>query len=240
MKVALVGYGKMGRMVEEIALQRGHEIVARISSKDKFSSQPGISKANVCIEFSHPSCVIENIKKLAEMGRDIVVGTTGWYEQHNLVEEIVKRHNIGLLYASNFSLGVNLFLKLVAEASVLLDPFAEYDVGLFEAHHSQKADSPSGTGKAIAKTILKNMKRKNQIVEHAQGVVKPNELNIASLRCGSIPGTHSVIFSSPADTITLTHEAHNRQGFAKGAVQAAEWLQGKKGIFTIEHMLGDL
>jgi 4-hydroxy-tetrahydrodipicolinate reductase len=209
MKIALLGYGKMGKMVEEIALQRNHEIVSK--------------NADVYIDFSHPEAVLKNIEKAAEKNTNIVVGTTGWYDQLDQAQKIAE--NIGLLYSPNFSIGVYLFLQIVKEASQWMSDFSQYDVGLYEAHHNKKVDSPSGTAKLIAETITKKMKRKSP-------------LEISSLRCGFIPGEHSVIFDSEVDQIQLSHKALNRKGFALGAVLAAEWLHGKKGFFTLDDFIG--
>jgi 4-hydroxy-tetrahydrodipicolinate reductase len=226
-KIALIGYGKMGRMVEDVAIQKGHTI---------FSKQD-IHLADVCIDFSHPSVVLENIQMVAKAGKNLVVGTTGWYDHINQVQTLVEKTKIGFLYAPNFSIGVHLFLKMVSYAASLINQFDEYDVGVIESHHNKKADSPSGTANAICNVLLQNIDRKKTIVSDGEQI-SPSTLQVSSLRCGSIPGTHSVLFDSQADTITLTHQARNREGFARGAVSAAEWLQGKKGFFTLEEMIG--
>lgn len=153
-----------------------------------------------------------------------MIGTTGWEEHFDAVQQYVKKYQIGLLYSPNFSMGVQLFFKIVAEAASLIGPFESYDVGLLEEHHKHKLDRPSGTAKRLAEILTDRLQRKE-------------ELSVASLRCGSIPGTHTVLFDSTVDTITLTHQAHNREGFAAGAVLAAEWLQGKQGFFTMDDML---
>lgn len=221
LKIALIGYGKMGQLIEQVAQKRGHEIVAKTTSSDPVNKlQSQISKSDICIDFSHPHCAVDNIKELAKMGKNIVMGTTGWYDHLDEVNSIVQQHSIGLLYAPNFSLGVNLFIRIVSEAAKLINPFSQYDLGIIEMHHNQKIDSPSGTAKAIAKAISKN----------------GNDIKMTSVRCGHIPGTHSVIMDSQEDTITLTHEARNRDGFAFGAVLAAEWLKGKKGLYTIDDL----
>jgi 4-hydroxy-tetrahydrodipicolinate reductase len=237
MKIALLGYGKMGRMIEEIALHKGHTILAKFGASQKITEQP-IQSADVCIDFSHPSCVIDHIKLVSSLGKNLVVGTTGWLEQLEQVKGIVKDSKIGFLYAPNFSLGVHLFLKVVAEAALLIDRFEDYDIAVIESHHNKKADTPSGTAKAISDLLLKNIKRKTTLVnDQLQGQIAPHELHVASIRYGSVPGTHSVMFDSPADTITLTHQARSREGFARGAVAAAEWLQGKHGFYTIEDLI---
>lgn len=222
MKIALIGYGKMGKLIEQLAQHKHHEIVARINSTS--SPTPSLSQADVWIDFSRPECAIDNIKLAIKYNKPIVVGTTGWYDQLAQVEQLVKNSDIGFLYASNFSIGVNLFYEIVAQAAALLQPFQNYDVALAEVHHNQKLDSPSGTARTIAQHIVANMPRKSN-------------LDIASTRCGRVPGTHTVYFDSAEDTIILSHEARNREGFAQGALIAAEWLKDKKGFYTLNDML---
>lgn len=217
MKTALIGYGNMGKMIEQILLNQGHTIVARITSHTW--DWEALQKADICLEFTHPAYAVENVRKLAHLKKPIVIGTTGWYEQMELVRSIVEENHIGLLYAPNFSLGIHLLLEILAHASHILDAFDEYDAAGIEYHHRRKQDSPSGTALAIANTIQKNMQR-----------IK--EFPFSSVRCGSIPGTHEILFDSPCDTISIKHEARNREGFAKGAVLAAEWLLDKKGLYT--------
>ncbi len=219
MKIVLIGYGKMGKMIEQVSLQKGHSIVGRICSNDEISRNT-IGDADVCIDFTHPSCVMDNIKKTTELRKNLVVGTTGWYDNLEQARKVVEASGIGFLYAPNFSVGVHLFMKIVSEAACLVND--NYDVAGLEAHHREKVDQPSGTAKALA-AILKDKIRE--------------DIPFTSLRCGSIPGTHSIIFDSPVDSITLTHQARNREGFAQGAVAAAEWLIEKKGFYTLEDML---
>jgi len=236
MKIALIGYGKMGQLVEKIAIQRGHTIVSRISQKSPLSKE-AIKDSQICIDFSHPEAVLKNVQHVADAGKNLILGTTGWHEHMDSIKTIVSKHQIGFLFSANFSIGVNLFLAIVNEAARLMNEFPDYDVGMVELHHNKKADSPSGTALAIAQKLLANIQRKKHIRKDTpEARIPPDALHISSLRCGSIPGTHSVIFDSPADTITLTHEARSREGFALGAVAAAEWLGGKKGFFTIEDM----
>ncbi len=233
MKIALIGYGKMGRMVEGAALQKGYEVVFKGREV-----APAIQTADVCIDFSHPNCILENIHAAVKAGVNLVVGTTGWYDRLEHVKAIINESRIGFLYAPNFSLGVHLFIKIVEEAAALLEPFDEYDAAAIELHHSKKADSPSGTAKALANALLSKITRKQSVEsDSVQGPIEPHTLHVASLRCGSIPGTHTVIFDSPADTITLTHQARNREGFASGAILAAEWLQGRKGFYSMDDLL---
>jgi 4-hydroxy-tetrahydrodipicolinate reductase len=241
MRIALIGYGKMGRLVEEIAKEKEHSIVAKIhprSPSTKKITAETLRDADLCIDFSNPKYALENIKQVAALGKSLVMGTTGWYDHLDEVKALVEKSKIGFIYSPNFSVGVNLFVKMVGLAAAMINEFDEYDVGGIEMHHNEKVDSPSGTAKALAHEILKHFKRKNSIVyETVNRQINPNELQISSLRCGSIPGKHSIIFDSPSDSITLTHEARNREGFASGAVAAAEWLSGKTGFYTIQDML---
>lgn len=224
LKIALIGYGKMGKAVEASAIARHHEIV-----------DPQL--ADCLIDFTAPQAVIDNMRKYAPLKKNIVMGTTGWYDKLPEIESIVKEEKIGFLYSPNFSLGVNLFLKIVEEAAKYVQDHPEYDIGAMEIHHTEKKDSPSGTAKAIAQKLLKNLTRKKRVVyDKVDRVIHPDELHFSSLRVGHEPGTHSVFFDSTADRISLTHQAKGREGFALGAVIAAEWLQGKKGIFTMEDL----
>lgn len=228
MKIALIGYGKMGRMIDSIAVQRGHEVVARIdpSIGAAFVNPAAMEQVDVCIDFSKPSSAIDNLKMVAKHKKNLIMGTTGWYDKIDQAKAIVAEHNIGFLYAPNFSLGVNLFLKIVNQAIEIMNTYEEYDIAGFEAHHNQKLDAPSGTAKDILELLDKKLTRKDK-----------EKTTFSSLRCGSIPGTHSLIFDSPVDTITLTHQARNREGFARGSLMAAEWLKGKTGFYTMADMV---
>lgn len=225
MKIALIGYGKMGQMIEKNAVSRGHSIVARITSKRW--DREAVRNADICLEFTHPGCVLENIKRIAELGKEVVIGTTGWYDDLELVRSMINEHQIGALYAPNFSIGVNLLLEILTHASKAMNAFEEYDVAGIDYHHSRKKDSPSGTALEIARTIEENMERIDKVP-------------FSSIRCGSIPGTHTVLFDSLCDTIFITHEARSREGFALGAVQAAEWLRGRKGLFTFADCMQEI
>lgn len=236
MKIALVGYGKMGHMIEAIALKRGNQIVATIDSYasdatcktktvDELVQAVKNSGAEVVIEFTHPDVVLENIQALLPLGIPLVIGTTGWNAQIEKVKEWVKETNGSLFYAANYSIGVNLFYKIVYEAAALLNDFDEYDTALWEAHHNQKADSPSGTALEIARQVMKAQPKKTELVTDAfHSKPEPQQLHVSSTRVGSVPGTHTVYFDSLADTIELTHTARSREGFALGAVRAAEWI----------------
>jgi 4-hydroxy-tetrahydrodipicolinate reductase len=221
MKIALLGFGKMGRKIEEIALQKGHEIVCKISSQDKAGE--GLQEADLCIDFSHAEAILEHVEIAISLGKNLVIGTTGWNAHLSQVCDLVKNSQIGLLYSSNFSVGMHIFRHIVAEAAHWANACEEYDIALQESHHQTKSDSPSGTALALADLLLQRIKRKN--IEN---------LSISSSRCGDIPGTHTLILDSPIDTLTLTHVARKRDGFAAGAIKAAEWLQGRQGVYTFE------
>lgn len=243
MRAALIGYGKMGRAIHAIAKQKGIEITAIIDpvapeATAKEISAAALKNADVCIDFTQPSVLVENVGKLAALGKNIVVGTTGWMEKEAEVKKIVRQNKIGLIFASNFSIGVNVFYRIVEKAAALFDKFADYDSFVLELHHNKKKDSPSGTAKSIGDIMLKQMKRKDKMVfGKLEGQIEANALHVASVRAGSIAGTHIVGFDSSADTIELKHEARSREGFASGALLAAGWIQGKKGFFSIDDLM---
>ncbi|MHC6202003.1 4-hydroxy-tetrahydrodipicolinate reductase [Breznakiellaceae bacterium SP9] len=253
MNIALIGYGKMGRILEETALERGHHITAII---DPFvplersargavilKSIADLKSGSVAaaIDFTRPDSALPTIKAMAQLKVPLVIGTTGWYDSLSEAVEAVERAGSSLLYASNFSLGVNLFYKVAACAAKLFDPFGEYDVAGYEMHHNKKADSPSGTAKTLVEKVLSQMTRKSTPVYDALNrAPKPEELHFSSLRLGSVPGVHSLLFDSGADTIEITHSARSREGFASGAIVAAQWLAGngrRQGVFTFDHVL---
>ena len=253
MKIAIVGYGKMGHMIARAAEARGHEVICTVDpfasdatcvTQDKLAMVDAIKKsgAEAVIEFSHPSSVRGNIDALVPAGIPLVVGTTGWHDAIGEVRTLVEKNKSSFLYSSNFSVGVNLFYRIVSEAARLMAEFDEYDVAVFESHHNQKADSPSGTGLEVAKRIMAEIPRKKKLVsDQFKRRPEPDELHLASVRVGSVPGTHTVYFDSSADTIELTHTARSREGFALGAVVAAEWLKGAgPGVFTMNDVFADL
>ncbi len=234
MKIALIGYGKMGREVERLALQSGDEIVSKFDL-DPLPDARGLQKAEVCIEFSTPDAVLENIKLAAECGVDIVVGTTGWYD--HLEEVRTWFTDSALVYAQNFSIGVNVFYRILRRAAELMESLPEYDVYVEERHHKCKVDSPSGTALRITEILLEEIERKTRIVEGTpDGGIGGEELQVSSVRAGTMPGTHIVGFESEGDMIELRHTARNRLGFAMGALRAARWVRGKKGVFSIEDL----
>ena len=249
MKIALVGYGKMGKMIEQVIGSTGHEIAAiidtAVTGKNIYQTIGGanLDSVDVAIEFTQPGQAVNNIIALAQMKIPVVTGTTGWLDRMNEVEKAVENAKSSLFWASNFSIGVNMFYRIAWYAAGLANNFPEYDAGGFEAHHNKKLDSPSGTAKTLVQGVLSKIDRKKKIVwETLDRKPLDEELHFPSLRLGSIPGTHSLFFDSPADTIEITHTARSREGFASGAVRAAWWLTSKKrqGIFTIDDMLKDI
>ncbi|MDR0375389.1 MAG: 4-hydroxy-tetrahydrodipicolinate reductase [Treponema sp.] len=269
MKLALIGYGKMGRRIEEIATARGHEIVSVIDphAKEKTSrlgveiaasfgaanaagvagAVNNLGGADVAIEFTQPDVVVHNIQELSRRRIPAVIGTTNWYHRLDEVKRVIEADGSRLLYAPNFSLGVNIFYRVVSHAAQLMDSFPEYDVGGYEIHHNEKKESPSGTAKILVEKIIAAMKRKRTPVWDAlDRPPQPEELHFASLRVGAEPGAHAARFDSPADTIEIKHTARNRDGFAFGAVRCAEWLANKKDadvsqrVFTIDDFLEDV
>lgn len=254
MKIALVGYGKMGHMIADCAKSLGHEVVAtvdviaedasvKVASGDYNAVARAVksSGAEGVIEFSHPTAVMGNIKALLPLGLPVVVGTTGWNDKMDEVDKLAAECGGIIMTSSNFSIGVNMLYKIVAEAVKIMEQWPEYDIATWEAHHNQKADSPSGTAITLAETILANTKKKNEIVTDAfHERPKANQLHVSSTRCGSIPGTHTVFFDSKADTIEITHTARSREGFAMGAVHALEKLSNsiKTGTLSKGHLYG--
>jgi len=238
MKISLIGYGKMGKAVEQAASEMGVEVIGRLRSTSTEKEWDDAMAADAFIDFSDPKAFFKNLEKIAPSKKAVVTGTTGWHEQFSIAEEIADRFQIGLFYAENFSIGMHLFSKIVQEAAKLVNRFGQYDAALMEIHHREKGDSPSGTALKLAEILLSSIERKKRIQsERMDRKISSDELHVSSLRTGSVPGTHEVVFSSSKDTITLTHQAHDRTLWARGALQAAEWVQGKKGIYTIEDML---
>lgn len=236
MKILLFGYGKMGKAIEKIALERGHEIVGKIDA-DSDASIHDFNKSNcdAVIEFTQPEAGLKNILSCIDAGIPTVSGTTGWLDQWQQVQEAVNTKSGAFFYASNFSVGVNLFFKINKVLANLMAPFKEYKAGMTEIHHIHKLDAPSGTAITLAQGILEgNTNIKNWKLEEEASA---EELPIKALREGEVPGTHIVNYSSEIDTIEIKHEAHSRQGFALGAVLAAEWIQGKQGMLGMDDML---
>ena len=231
MKIALVGYGKMGKIIDEIATQRNHEIVARLNESP---TSGNLNNADVVIEFSNPEVAFNNIKTCLENKIPVICGTTGWLDQKPEIEKIAAENNTAFLYGSNFSLGVNLFFALNEKLADLMKNFPEYNVQLEEIHHTHKKDAPSGTAISLAEGIIKNDQRfEGWKLEET----KEKELGIFAIREDEVPGTHSVFYKSSVDEIEIKHTAYSRNGFALGAVIAAEWIQGKTGNFSMKDVL---
>lgn len=230
MKIALLGYGKMGKVIEQIALQRGHEIILRKSATDTFD---GLENADVAIDFSIPNAAVTNITECINRGIPIVSGTTGWLEKYHEMEQLCNEKNAAFIYGSNFSLGVNLFFEINDYLSKMMAKFHQYNISMEEIHHTQKLDKPSGTAISIANAIVNNTEKSNWSIENPT----TNDLFIDVKRIENIPGTHAVFYTSNEDTIEIKHTAHNRNGFAYGALLASEWLIGKKGVFTMKDVL---
>ncbi|MEY3425597.1 MAG: 4-hydroxy-tetrahydrodipicolinate reductase [Bacteroidota bacterium] len=238
MNIALIGYGKMGKVIEEIALERGHTIVAKISS-ELLLSDADLSHVDVAIEFSKPDLAVEHIHACLKLQIPIIVGTTGWSDRLEEVERAVNQTKGSLLYASNFSIGVNIFFEINKRLAQLMSGQPGYSACMEEIHHLQKLDAPSGTAITLANAILENNPDYGSWVLGEEKVPHTNigQLGVTSYRKPDVPGTHTIHYSSSVDTLTISHEAHNRNGFAIGAVIAAEWLFGKKGIYTMNDVL---
>jgi 4-hydroxy-tetrahydrodipicolinate reductase len=237
MKFALIGYGKMGMAIEEIAVAKGHEIVLKINIDNlQDFTEANLKKADVAIEFTHPGSAFDNITKCMHAGLPVVCGTTGWLHRYNEAKQFCEQHKGALLVASNFSIGVNIFFEVNKRLAELMAPHAGYDVMLEEIHHTQKKDAPSGTAITLAEQVLEKITRKKSWVNHLSD--NPDELEIISDRVDPAPGTHKVKYTSAIDDIEIIHTAHNRTGFAAGAVLAAEFIAGKQGIFTMKEVLG--
>lgn len=232
MKIALVGYGKMGQIIDQIAQSRGHEVVARLNETPNGEN---LNQPDAVIEFSSPDSAYNNIKFCLEQKIPVVCGTTGWLDRKGEIEEICKREEAAFLYGSNFSLGVNLFFALNEKLAQLIYPFREnYQCQLEEIHHIHKLDAPSGTAISLAQGIIEHSNFEDWKLDETQG----KKLGIKAIRESEVPGTHSVYYRSEVDEIEIKHTAFNRKGFALGVVIAAEWILGKKGNFTMKEVLG--
>lgn len=236
MNIALIGYGKMGKEIEQIALSHGHKIVLKVSSANatKYSIEE-LKKADIAIEFSTPETVVGNIYKCFEASVPVVVGTTGWQKDMDEVKQKCNEQNQTLFHSSNYSIGVNLFFKLNEYLAKLMNKYPNYNASMEEIHHVHKKDSPSGTAITLANKIIEHLEKKLKWVNESTS--EENELEIISKRIDEIPGTHSVTYGSEVDEISISHIAHSRKGFALGAVIAAEWTRGKKGIFGMDDLM---
>lgn len=231
MKIALLGYGKMGKVIERIALERGHEIVLK---KDQNNTFEGLSIADVAIDFSVPDSAVANISECLNNGIPVISGTTGWLADYPKMVQLCEEKNGSFIYASNFSLGVNVFFELNEYLAKMMANLKQYNVSMEEIHHTQKLDAPSGTAITLAEGVIKHTDYANWTLETPIS----NEIHIEAKRIENVPGTHSIFYDSEVDQIEIKHTAHSREGFALGAVVAAEWLFGKKGVFNMKDVLG--
>jgi 4-hydroxy-tetrahydrodipicolinate reductase len=243
MYIAIIGFGSMGMSLKEIAEQRGHIVnitIDPINPKATHKNINGIDLNNidVVIDFSKATSVVENAKIVASFKKNLVIGTTGWYESLEEIEKIAKESNIGIMWSANFSIGVNVYYKIIKRAAELINQYDEYDIWGTELHHKNKADSPSGTAKEISKILLENIERKTEIVyDKLDRKINPNEIHFSSTRGGPINFSHTIGFDSNSDTITIIHSARDRGGYALGAIKSAEWLNNKKGLFNMNDFL---
>jgi len=242
MNIALLGYGKMGRLIEKFALQRGHQIHLIVDENNRPNiSSADLEGADVAIDFSQPEAAVDNIELCFEANLPIVVGTTGWYNQLDDVKKRCLDGNKTLIYGSNFSIGVNVFFHINRLLATVMNPYKQYDVQVEEIHHTQKLDAPSGTAITIADGIIENTDSKTEWINNLVGegeeiIPKSQQLLIESHRIDDVPGTHTVLYSSEVDQIEFKHTAHSRAGFALGAVVAAEWIAGKTGFYQVNEM----
>jgi len=240
MKIALIGYGKMGKAIEEIAIQRGHEVILKVDSKTE-NWEAKLEKVDVAIEFTRPDSAIHNLSSLIEANIPTITGTTGWYSNYKTISELVKQKNGSFLAATNFSIGVNLFFAINKLTARLLNTQPDYEVSMEEIHHLQKLDAPSGTAITLAEQLIENLDSKNKWIciedQNQAESIDSETVPIYAFREDGVPGTHTINYESDIDSITLTHTAHNRKGFALGAVLSAEFILNKKGIFTMNDVL---
>jgi 4-hydroxy-tetrahydrodipicolinate reductase len=237
LKIAIIGYGKMGKMIETIAQDKGHNIHLIIDVDATENDWNKLSDCDVAIEFSRPESAVNNILKCFESKVPVVVGTTGWYNAYDQISNACKQYQGALMTATNFSIGVNLFFHINKILAQAMNNLPEYNVSIQEIHHTQKLDAPSGTAITIAQGVLNSLSRKSEWVLSNE-YTSENQLSIDAIRKDDVPGTHSVTYSSAIDDIEIKHTAHNRSGFAIGAVVAAEWMVGKKGVFTMNDLIG--
>ncbi len=244
MRILLSGYGKMGREVEKILLERGHSVSSRVDPIVECDSKTLTSKlfveSDIVIDFSHPSSVWQNIQTYLNAGIPSVIGTTGWESHRDEARKLCLEKKGTFLWGSNFSIGAHLFFTLVGEAARIINTIEDYDIALWENHHNQKAESPSGTALTTAKKILDNLPRKTHMMTNrSDSKIDPSALHVASLRVGAEPGLHEVVIDGPADTLRIQHHTRNRSSLAKGSVLAAEWLEGKQGFFSVEDFISE-
>lgn len=238
MKIALIGYGKMGKIIEKIALLRGHEIVARIDVDNMEDIHSDVFRsADAAIEFTMPKVAEENCRKALEEGVPVVCGTTGWADKMDGIKKLAEEKGKAFFWTSNFSVGVNVFFAVNKYLAKIMNGFDQYDVSMTETHHIHKLDAPSGTAVTLAEGILENLERKKSWTLAGAAPVEADSIGIEAIREGEVPGIHTIVYDSPVDSITITHSAKSREGFALGAVMAAEFIQGKKGFLSMQDML---
>ena len=233
MKIALLGYGRMGKEIEKIALQRGHEIVLKISEEEEYD----ISIADVAIDFSIPSAAFQNITNCFRNNVPVISGTTGWLEKYEDAVKICEENNGSFIYASNFSVGVNIFFELNKQLAKMMGSLSEYSISMEEIHHTKKLDAPSGTAITLAEGIIENSNKQDWSLEENNTSNNLKSIPIVAKRIPEVPGTHSIDYSSEVDSIEIKHTAHNRKGFALGAVIAAEWIINNTGVHTMKDVL---
>lgn len=239
-KIALIGYGSMGKEVHRIAQEKGI-IISDIFDIDSLPTPSNDYDFDVAIDFSQPDAVLSNIDIMCQLKKNVVIGTTGWFNDLEQVSKLINEAGIGAVYGSNFSVGMNIFQNIVNVASLIIDKYEDYDIFLHEIHHKRKKDSPSGTALLLADKILENVKRKTSLqTETAYQAIAPEALHVSSTRGGEVAGVHSIYLDSIADTIELTHRAKNRTGLAMGALLAAKWVAGTKGVFNFSEIFNEL
>ena len=233
MKIALFGYGKMGKEIEQIALQRGHEIVLKIKGTEEYD----ISQADIAIDFSIPNAALSNIVSCFRNNVPVISGTTGWLDDFDKAIDVCKENNGSFIYASNFSIGVNIFFELNKQLAKMMNSQKEYSINVEEIHHTKKLDTPSGTAITLAEGIINNTSKRDWQLKERQTQINAETILIEAKRVPDVPGTHIISYESQIDSIEIKHTAHNRKGFALGAVIAAEWLNNKIGIYTMKDVL---
>jgi 4-hydroxy-tetrahydrodipicolinate reductase len=241
MRIALIGYGKMGKEVEQHATERGWSVTLRLTSKSSVVSEESATGTDVAIHFASPASVLDSVATWTGLGKPMVIGTTGWMNRLDEVRKTVGNAGTGMIYGANFSPGVHIFARLVEEAASLADRFPGYDIALREIHHAQKIDSPSGTALMLGNILLKRIRRKSEILTApASARIAPHQVRISSERFGTVVGTHTLTLDSLSDSLELTHAAKNRAGFALGALMAAEWIRARTGVYSVEEMMAEL
>ncbi|HOQ80397.1 MAG TPA: 4-hydroxy-tetrahydrodipicolinate reductase [Candidatus Cloacimonadota bacterium] len=243
--IALIGYGKMGRMIEYQAAMKGFKVQAKVDPNEsnclRTIDELTDKNIDVCIDFSHPDTAIKNMHDFARLKLNAVIGTSGWYDNIEEIQKIVEESGIGLVYGANFSVGMNLYYQIIEHSIKLLNNVADYDIYGYEAHHNKKADSPSGTAKELSSIIINNSNTKKRVVyDMLNRQPEFDELHFASIRGGTIPGTHVIGFDSFADTIEIKHTARNREGFAAGALFAAQWISNMSGFYSFRTIFGEI